>query len=170
MCCYKGKCEKEKKSYVKSLYYSYIFYKSFNIDFHIPKTWSRKHENFAESWCWLFILQKKEDRLQLNRNDYIKQGYWNSGLTFVCFRFLFRMKLQNKMKYSLAGYSCVQDWSRNASFPYESFFLGVPLELYRNGPYLIIQLKTDDLKDHNNSSRMLYFANVPFTKLFRLWF
>ena len=34
---YKEKGEKEKKSYVKSSYYCYIFSTSFNINFGIPK-------------------------------------------------------------------------------------------------------------------------------------
>ena len=35
---YKQTCEKEKNTYVKSLYYRYIFNTSFNINFHVPKT------------------------------------------------------------------------------------------------------------------------------------
>ena len=84
------------------------------------------------------------------------------------------------MKYSLAGHSCVQEVDnmhqqievamRVAEFYSPISFLRVLLKVNRIRPYHVIQMKKNDFKDYNSSSRMLQFSNVPYSKVFQLRF
>ncbi len=84
------------------------------------------------------------------------------------------------MKYSLAGHSCVQEVDnlhqkievamQVTEFYSTLSFLRILLKVNRNRPYRVIQLKNEDFKDFQNSSNMLQFSNVPFTKVFQLQF
>ena len=49
-------------------------------------------------------------------------------------------------------------------------FLRILLKLNRNHPYQIIQMKSEDFMGFQNSSKMLQFSNVPYTKVFQLTF
>ena len=40
----------------------------------------------------------------------------------------------------------------------------------RNRPYCVIQMKSEDFKHFQNSSKMLQFSNLPYTKVFQLEF
>lgn len=84
------------------------------------------------------------------------------------------------MKYSFTGYSYVQEVDkmhqhnevriRFAEFYSPISFLRVLLKVTRSHPYCVIQMKKDDFKDYRNSSKMLQFANVPYTNVFQLRF
>ena len=84
------------------------------------------------------------------------------------------------MKCSLAGHSCVQEVDnmhqqievamRVAEFYPSISFLRVLLKVNRIWTYHVIQMKKNDFKDYNSSSRMLPFFKVPYTKIFQLRF
>ena len=84
------------------------------------------------------------------------------------------------MKYSLAGHSCVQEVDRmhqenevamRLTNLYSTLsFLRILLKVNRNRPYRVIQMKSEDFKDFQTSSKMLQFSNVQFTKVFQLKF
>ena len=84
------------------------------------------------------------------------------------------------MKYSLAGHSCIQEVDKMhqenevamqvTEFYLPLSFLRILLKVKRNFPYCIIQMKSEDFKDFQNSLKMLQFSNVPYTKVFQLKF
>ena len=49
-------------------------------------------------------------------------------------------------------------------------FLRIVLKVNRNRPYYVIQMRSEEFKDFQNSSKMLQFSNVPYAKLFQLKF
>ena len=81
------------------------------------------------------------------------------------------------MKYSLAGYSCIQEVDnmhqqielamRVCEFYSPLSFLRMLLKVNRNRPYCVIQMKGEDLKDFQRSSKLLRFSDVPYMKVFQ---
>ena len=49
-------------------------------------------------------------------------------------------------------------------------FLRILLKVNKNRPYRVIQMKSEGFKDFQNSSNMLQFSHVPYTKVFPLKF
>ena len=84
------------------------------------------------------------------------------------------------MKYSLTGHSCVQevdnmhkkieDAMKVAEFYSPLSLLRVLLNVNRNIPYRIIQMKKPDFKNYHLSSKLLLFSKVPYTKVCQLKF
>ena len=120
------------------------------------------HPNVTELICW------SDSCVPQNRNFYIFQAI------------LEYLSMQSKIKvvtikYSLAGHSFVQKINievatRVTKFYSPLFFPRIVLKVNRNRPYRIIQMKSEDFKDIQNSSKMLQFFNVPYTKVFQLKF
>ena len=82
------------------------------------------------------------------------------------------------MKYLLAGHSCIQEVDemhqeievtmRVTEFYSPLSFLRILLKVNINRPYHVIQMKSENFKDFQNSSKMLQFSNVPYNKVFQL--
>ena len=82
------------------------------------------------------------------------------------------------MKYSLAGHSCIKEVDemhqeievtmRVTEFYSPLSFLRILLKVNINRPYHVIQMKSENFKDFQNSSKMLQFSNVPYNKVFQL--
>ena len=59
---------------------------------------------------------------------------------------------------------------RVAEFYSPISFLRLLMKVNRKRPYRVIQMKNDNFKDFQNSSKMLKFSEVPYTKVFQLRF
>ena len=125
------------------------------------------HPNVTEIICW------SDSCVPQNRNSHISQAI---------LEYLSKQRQINviTMKYSLAGHSCVQEVDNMhqkievamqvTKFYSPLSFLRILLKVNRNRPCRVIQMKNEDFKDFQNSSKMLQFSNVPFTKVFQLQF
>ena len=125
------------------------------------------HLNVTKLICW------SDSCVPQNRNSHISQAI------LEC---LSKQSKKNvvTMKYSLAGHSCVQEVDkmhqeievtmRVTEFYSPPSFLRILLKVNRNSLYRVIQMKSEDFNDFQNSSKMLQFSNVPYTKVFQLKF
>ena len=59
---------------------------------------------------------------------------------------------------------------RVAEFYSPISFLRVLLKVNRTRPFVVIQMKKNDFRDFNSSSKMLHFSEVPYKKVFQLKF
>ena len=125
------------------------------------------HPNVTELVCW------SHNCVPQNRNSHISQAI---------LEYLSKQSKINvvTMKYSLAGHPCVQEVDkmhreievaiRVTEFYSPLSFLRILLKVNRNCPYRVIQMKNEDFKDFQNTSKMLQLSNVPYTKVFQLKF
>ena len=125
------------------------------------------HPNVTELICW------SDSCIPQNRNPHISWAI----LEYLSKQS--KIKLVT-MKYLLAGHSCVQEVHKIlqeievtlgvTEFYSQLSFLRILLNVNRNRPYCVIQMKSEGFKDFLNSSKMLQFSNVPDTKVFQLKF
>lgn len=128
---------------------------------------AQDHPDVEELICW------SDSCVPQNRNSHISQAileYLNKQNQIKCIT----------MKYSIAGHSCVQEVDnmhqqievamRVAEFYSPISFLRLLLKINRNYPYKVIQMREEDFKDFQSSSKMLKFSEVPYTKVFQLKF
>ena len=125
------------------------------------------HPNVTELICW------SDSCIPQNRNSHISWAI----LEYLSKQS--KIKLV-RMKNSLAGHSCVQEVHKIlqeievtlgvTEFYSQLSFLRILLNVNRNRPYCVIQMKSEGFKDFLNSSKMLQFSNVPDTKVFQLKF
>ena len=125
------------------------------------------HPNVTDLICW------SDSCVPQDRNSHISQAI---------LEYLSKQSKINvvTMKYSLAGYSCVQEVDkmhqeievamRVTEFYSPLSFPRILLKVNRNRPYRVIQMKSENFKDFQNSSKMLQFSNVPYAKVFQLKF
>ena len=128
---------------------------------------AQDHPNVKELVCW------SDSCVPQNRNSHISQAI------------LEYLDRQNQitmitMKYSIAGQSCVKEVDnmhqqievamRVSEFYSPVSFLRILLKVNRSRPYRVIQMSSDDFKDFQNSSKMLKYSEVPYTKVLQLRF
>ena len=64
----------------------------------------------------------------------------------------------------------IEDTMQVSEFYSPISFLRMLLKVNRKKPYRVIQMNKNDFKDFNNSSKMLQFCKVPYTKVFQIRF